>query len=251
MRLSQKIWGLAVGLIGLATAAVASDRMMLWKVVQTCIADHRLFGASFPCLEVNMPAGYAVLQAPLEATHIIVTPIVPVDGIESPALGVPGGPNYMDDAWASRHYVEDRAHRRLAWDEIGLAVNSRRGRSQDQLHIHIDCVKSSVRVFLRESAGLMSADKWVHLKQPIEGTRYWALLLNHDDLEGINVIQLARSGLQIRPDQWPNLTVALIGAVMPEGRHGFYLLADLDYAGLPRPAHAEYLLDHSCGPAAG
>ncbi len=190
--------------------------------------------------------GYAVLSVPLAATHIILTPTTPIDGIESPSLTAPNAPNYLRDAWNARHYVEDRAHRNLAWDEVGLAVNSRPGRSQDQLHIHIDCVQSSARTVLHDSAALLSSDKWVRLKKPIYGVRYWALLLNHDDLDGINVFQLSRTGLQLKQDQWMNLSVGVIGAVTSQGSRGFYLLADLDEAGRPRPAHAEYLLDHSC-----
>ncbi len=246
-----KLWALTGGLlIVLATMGVASDRMMLWRVVQTCLAGHSLLGTAFPCLEVNTTAGaadgFAVLRAPREATHIIVTPTAPVIGIESPELLAQGAPNYMKDAWNSRHYVEDRLGRHLAWDDIGLAINSLRGRSQDQLHIHVDCVRSHALDLLHESMAEIGAGKWIHLKVPMAGTRYWALFLDTDDLSRINVFQLAKSGLQIKPDEQSSLSVAVLGAIKPDGRHGFYLLADMGPTDHSRYAHAEFLLDHSC-----
>jgi len=244
----MKRWILAAGFIGLATASFASERMLLWKFVQTCVADHRVFGKAFPCLEVNMTAddhdqaGYAVFAAPLETTHIVVTPTIQISGIESPMLIAPNAPNYMRDAWNARHYVEERAGHALAWDEMGLAINALRGRSQDQLHIHVDCVQYAARELLRDSEALMSPGKWMRLKRPIEDTHYWALLLNTDDLSGINVFRLATSGLKIKPEEQSQLSVAVIGATRADGHHGFYVLADFNRY----YAHAEYVLDHSC-----
>ena len=51
-------------------------------------------------------------------------------------------------------------------DDISLAVNSVYGRSQNQLHIHIDCVRSDVRNALRAAdptirgPGRPSAWRW-------------------------------------------------------------------------------------------
>jgi CDP-diacylglycerol pyrophosphatase len=233
-----------------ASACAAADRMLLWHVLQACVANNRLLGAAFPCLEVNVArdsdAGFAVLRAPFEATHIVVTPTTRITGIESPELQAANAPNYIKEAWDARHYVADRVGRPSAWDDLGLAVNSASGRSQDQLHIHIDCVQPYVRDLLRESAKRETFDNWVHLKVPIQGVRYWVLFLDSPDLGNVNVFKLANSGLHIKPGEEANLSVALIGGLKSGGQKGFYLFADLSSPRTSHGGHAEYLLDHAC-----
>jgi CDP-diacylglycerol pyrophosphatase len=233
-----------------ASACAAADRMLLWHVVQACVANHRLLGAAFPCLEVNSApgsdAGFAVLKAPFEATHIVVTPTTRISGIESPELQAPDALNYVKDAWDARHYVAERVGRPLAWDDLGVAVNSLSGRSQDQLHIHVDCIQPDVRERLRESARHVNAGNWVRLTAPIQGERYWAIFLDSLDLANMNVFKLANSGLHLKPGEQANLSVALIGALKSDGQRGFFLLADLSSPRQSHSGHAEYLLDHSC-----
>ena len=224
--------------------------MLLWHVVQTCVVNHRLLGAEFPCLEVKIAndsdAGFAVLKVPFKSTHIVVAPTIPVQGIESPELQAVDAPNYVKDAWEARHYVAERAGRPLAWDDVGLAINSGLGRSQDQLHIHVDCVQPYVRTILREFAKLSNSDNWVRLKTPMRGTRYWALSLDSPDLSKVNIFKLAMAGLHIQPDNQANLSLALLGTSKSDSQRGFYLLADLSTLKPLHGAHAEYLLDHSC-----
>ena len=61
-------------------SVAAADRSELWFVVHDMfLPAYRSTGVPFPCLEVNNIAkgeerGYAVLQAPLSATHVIVVP---------------------------------------------------------------------------------------------------------------------------------------------------------------------------------
>ena len=79
---------------------------MLWRVVQTCLVDHAITGGSFPCLRVDtaqgLERGYAVLRAPFERLHVIITPTVRTIGIEDLRLKAPDAPNYFADAWAVR-----------------------------------------------------------------------------------------------------------------------------------------------------
>jgi CDP-diacylglycerol pyrophosphatase len=242
-----------VVLLALIGGVAASDRLVLWRVVQACVLDHGVTGLPFPCLEVNVEAGrdrgYVVLRAPLQTTHVVVSPTVRVEGIESPGLVAPDAPNYVADAWRARRYVETTAGKPVSWGDIGLAVNSRPGRSQDQLHIHVDCVHPSVRDYLHAHDGDMRADGWTHLAAPMHGTRYWALRLPDDDLGPVNVFKLAAAGLKVAPEAMPNLTVVLVGAAGPSGPSGFYLLADLDRPHRGQLAHGEFLLDHSCMPS--
>jgi CDP-diacylglycerol pyrophosphatase len=104
----------------------------LWRVVHgLCMTDMLLSGAPAPCLEVNRRGGYAVLRNPQAATEVLVVPTTQIVGIESPELQAPGGPNYWQAAWDSRRYFEQRADRAVPREDVGMAVNSVFGRSQD------------------------------------------------------------------------------------------------------------------------
>src|SRR3984893_1376259 len=109
-----------------------------------CLPAYRSIGVAFPCAEVNiangLDRGFAVLQAPSSAAHVIVVPTIRISGIESPALLEENAPNYWEAAWDARRFVEEGARRRLPRDKIGMAINSTVSRSQDQLHIHVACV---------------------------------------------------------------------------------------------------------------
>src|SRR5262245_8830503 len=84
--------------LGLAAAAAsqphsvpAANRDELWFVVHDmCLPVYHSVGVAFPCLEINIDngpdRGFAVLQAPLSATHVIVVPTARISGIESPNL---------------------------------------------------------------------------------------------------------------------------------------------------------------------
>jgi hypothetical protein len=69
-----------VAVTALATSAIGHDRLALWRVVQACVADFKLTGAPFPCLEVDLSGGedrgVVVLRPPLSNDLIIApTPV--------------------------------------------------------------------------------------------------------------------------------------------------------------------------------
>lgn len=210
----------------------------------------RLTGASFPCLDVELSkgasSGYAVVRAPLERTHIVVVPTTRVTGVEDMALRDGRTENYFADAWAARHFVEEKAPRPLTRDDLGLALNSRPGRSQDQLHIHVDCLKTGVRDALRRLGPAMSTERWTKLAVPFHGDRYWALKLVSPDLRGVNVLDLVANGLHVAEGDEALVTIVLAGATFPHGGEGFYLLAMTAAHGRAGQGHGEYLQDHAC-----
>jgi len=234
-------------LAGAAGGVAAADRDLLWGVVKICVANRELTGGAFPCLEVDtaqgLARGFAVVRAPLKQTHVVVTPTARVSGIEDTALQSPDAPNYFADAWAARKYVLDSAERPVSDRDIGLAVNSRPGRSQDQLHIHIDCLHRRYAQLVRRHDAGLSADKWTRLNFALRGRYYWAMLINSPDLVATNIFRTAATLLRVSPGSMEDVTVALI----PRPGKGFYLLADQYTPGAMGKGHGEFLLDHACG----
>jgi CDP-diacylglycerol pyrophosphatase len=245
--LSKRVLVPLIVLAGAAGGVAAADRDLLWGVVKICVANHELTGGAFPCLNVDttqgVPRGFAVVRAPLRQTHVVVTPTARVAGIEDPALQAPEAPNYFADAWGARKYVLDAVERPLAERDIGLAVNSRPGRSQDQLHIHVDCLNHRYAQLVRQHDSGLSTDKWTKLNFALRGRYYWAILINSPDLAAVNVFRTAATLLRVSPGRMEDVTVVLV----PRAGAGFYLLADQYSPGAMGKGHGEFLLDHACG----
>ncbi|HWA80517.1 MAG TPA: CDP-diacylglycerol diphosphatase, partial [Acetobacteraceae bacterium] len=127
-------------------AVWAGNPSALWHIVHDrCVPNEQAHGNPAPCALVDLNRGYVVLKDIVGATQFLVLPTARVTGIESPAILVPGAPNYLQDAWAARRFVRARAPAPLSREDLSLAVNSIYGRSQNQLHIHVDCLRVDVR----------------------------------------------------------------------------------------------------------
>lgn len=242
----EKIIALFAGLAALAGApgpaasfeGQAFGRDRLWRVVHgVCSPMSRLTGLPTPCLAVDHERGFATVRAPDEATHIIITPLVRVAGVESPSLLRKGAPNYWADAWSERHWVEEAAGRRLAWSDIGMAINSRAGRSQDQLHIHVDCVLPQLKSQLARAA--RDRRGWFEIDLRPRSGRYHGRWLGAEELDR-NIFRLAALEISHARDNMAGETIAVIGLDDPRAGRGFLLLAAND------GSHAEDLLDHQC-----
>jgi CDP-diacylglycerol pyrophosphatase len=206
-----------------------ASRSALWKVVQACLINHRLTGAAFPCLEVNVSdgtdRGYTILRLPFGASDPMLAPTRRILGVEDPSLEALDAPNYFEDAWNARKFLQDPPDEPLPHDGVVLAVNSRESRTQDQLHIHIGCLSSSAKRTIRVFASALPTDRWVPLGRPFHGLEFWGRLLVQDNLVGVNPFRLAA-------EAWPNpsvgrsqLTIAVAGIELSDGREGFVLLA--------------------------
>jgi CDP-diacylglycerol pyrophosphatase len=239
----------SLSLVGFAMGQ-SIDRGLLWRVVQTCVANNRITGASFPCLDVNITkgveAGFAVVRAPLDTTHIVVVPTARVVGVEHAGLDEVGAENYFADAWQARHFVAERSPKPLRREDFGLALNSRPGRSQDQLHIHIDCLQTSARDALKAHAAEIHAGTWSRLSFDLHGDRYLATKLKSADLRDTNIFQLVTDGLHVAEADRSKVTIVVAGASSDKRDDGFYLLALVAKNARSNQGHGEFLLDHSC-----
>lgn len=234
----------------LACADVArADPDALWNIVsQKCDPNWREYGDPKPCAEVdsgvNSQGGYAILKDRVGDTQYLLIPTAKVTGIEDPAVIAPNAPNYFADAWRERHFTTEAAKRDLPRGALSLAVNSAQGRSQNQLHIHIDCVAPTVRdAILRRITVLGNA--WAPFPEPLAGHPYRALLVSGDELT-IDPFRRLADSLTAPNGPMGNQTLVVVGADLPGGAPGFVVLADQVNVATGDHASGEELQDHSC-----
>ena len=220
-----------------ARAFDLSDRGALWQVVhKLCLPMHATLGLSLPCLAVDDERGFVVIRAPGDATRIILVPTVRMEGIESPSLLRDDSPNYWAYAWGERGRVADAAPRPLGWDDIGMAINSSAGRTQDQMHIHVDCLDARLKKAL--AGAKLSTQRWSTLSLKLWG-RYRVKRLPEDGLEHSVFQQVAKEVPGARTSMSLQ-TIAVVGVTDGKGERGFALLEKGAGGSTEEP------LDHKC-----
>lgn len=248
----------AVGLIAAALLVLAlwtappapADPNALWTIVNgQCVPDERESGTPAPCAEVDLGQRSAVLKDLVGATQFLLIPTDRVTGIEDPAILAPGAPNYFSAAWRARTFVEQRAGVPIPRDWMSLAINSALARSQNQLHIHVDCVRADVRESLARNTSALGPG-WAPFPERLVGDPYDAILVAGEDLDGTDPFRLLADGLPGARADMGARTLVAVGVHLPDGSPGFVVLAGRsDAAG---GGHGEDLQDHDvCPPPRG
>jgi CDP-diacylglycerol pyrophosphatase len=237
----------ALVVAGMAPEARA-DRMVLWHIVHDqCVVDQKTHGAPAPCALVDIAdgedRGVAILKDIHGIAQYLAIPTRLVQGMESPELLDPALPNYWRAAWRARNYLDARLPHALPRDGVGLVVNAASRRSQDQLHIHIDCVAPDVRAALAAYREHLGAD-WHVLPFKLGGRRYWARRLDSVDLAGVSPFLLLADGVNGAKGAMGEETLVAIGETFAPVERGFILLADR--ADPDGGGHGEDLLDAQC-----
>jgi CDP-diacylglycerol pyrophosphatase len=236
-------------LIGANTLAsvpsAAGDPGVLWKIVHDqCVPDQTSHNDPKPCVQVDLTRRWVVLKDKVGKTQFLLIATDLVTGIEDPKLLGTNSPNYWEAAWAARHFVEEAAATTLTSDQIALAINSQDARSQNQLHIHIDCIRPEVRDDLRRDQNEIRSN-WTPVK--LSGQDYAAMSISAGDLNRENLFLLVAS--QLAPEMTMDKeTIVLTGATLSDGTIGFDLLAGR-YGGGANTGDGERLEDHSCAVA--
>ena len=239
-------WG-ALFAVALAPACGgAANRDALRQIVQEqCVVHWSQQHSVRPCERLFLPEaphaseGFAVLADRKGGAHFLLIPVKTVAGMESPELLDPGTPNYFAAAWQARDLLSGAAGRPIRRGDVGLALNPRHARTQDQFHIHIECLRPDIAQTLRRAA-LRATGAWTRLT--IAGSSYQALRVMGSDLDGADPIELLANGVAEARAAMGDYTLVAAGMEFPEGP-GFILLASDGPAG-------ELLLDPTCAIAA-
>jgi CDP-diacylglycerol pyrophosphatase len=238
----------------LPTPSSHPNGQVLWHIVHDrCLPDQQQNGRPTPCIEVSLgpgvDRGYAVLKDRDGAEQYLVMPTIEVTGIEDARLLAPGGPNYFAAAWRAQTYVDARIGKTMPRQDMAVSVNSPYGRSQDLLHLHVDCLTP-------RSVAALTADlprighRWSRAPFTFEGHPYYAIRLD-GDTPAADPFHVLANGLPEAARDMAAWTLVLAGATFQDGKPGFVLLA-----GRADPAHGDFasgeeLQDHECAIAHG
>ncbi len=233
-------WLMAVLVPGVARA----DPSALWHIIDgKCVPNQLAHNDPSPCVTVDIARGRAngwVLMKDINGiAQFLVMPTARISGIEDPAILKPDAVNYWAPAWQARAAVEARLKTSLKRDEISLAINSPYGRTQDQLHIHVDCVRQDVLAAIRAHvAGVGRA--WAPFPVALAGHSYRAMRVDGETMVDIDPFRL----LAVRDmDQH---TLVVVGETFADGRNGFLLLDGQVDRLAGDFGSGEALQDHAC-----
>jgi CDP-diacylglycerol pyrophosphatase len=159
-----------------------------------------------PCASIDLVDGSndtAILKDAIGATHFLAILTRQIPGIESPEVLAPHAPDWFARAWNARRFIYERLGKTLPSDAVGLAINSQISRSQDQLHIHIDCVKTDVASALVGARAGIGVDWSGSALVPL-GKTFVARRLDQPELDSINPFRPVASGpRRLRDGKWP------------------------------------------------
>ncbi len=250
----KTIWIVSVVVVLTVSAAFAAyamelHRMVLWQVVRACVANYKLTGTPFPCLEVDLDGGKGrgsvILRPPL-SDDTILSPTRQISGVEDPFLQAPEAPNYFDAAWRARTFLKDPNGRAPDRDAVALFVNAAAQRTQDQLHIHMGCLVPYARRTLAAAAPKVPMGAWAQIGAVVPHTMFWAYRIPGTDLASVNPFRLAAEEVAGKSRGPGDLAVAVAG-VRVDNQDQFLILAS--YAKAPHawwPVGDGNLLDSSC-----
>ncbi|WP_345816166.1 CDP-diacylglycerol diphosphatase [Paraburkholderia sp. PREW-6R] len=156
--------------VGACARLAAADPNALWKIVDLrCVPSQQATGTPGQCTLVNLDQHYVILKDIVGRSQHLLIPTDRITGIESPLLLAPHARDYWVDAWDSRAYVEKSVKRTLPDTLLGIEINSEYRRSQNQLHIHIDCMRRDISEALARHAN-DAPGRWQW--DTLDGNRY-------------------------------------------------------------------------------
>jgi CDP-diacylglycerol pyrophosphatase len=225
-----------------------ADRLALWTIVHDrCLANLNAGKTPDPCARVELSGGesqgVAILKDIVGKAQFLAIPTRRIPGIESADLLADDAPPLWSEAWKARALVNARLGVELPRGAIAITVNSSFRRSQDQLHLHIDCLAPDAAAALAAYKQHLTAE-WHALPFALAGRRYWARRVDSSDLSEIAPFRLLAEGAPGAKTAMPMETLVAVGADFAPGGPGFILLAD--QAALDAGGHGEDLQDHAC-----
>ena len=221
----------------------------LWAVTQDlCMTNYHYRRDPAPCQQIYLPQGkalgFSILQNPRYKYHFILVPTQAMSGIESIALSRKGRTDYFGYAWLMRYRLTAAYGAAVPGDMLGLAINSAWGRSQNQLHIHLTCLREDVRRQLQAERPYID-EEWRPLPDRLLKHIWYARRVMQPTAMGIYPIASVERDFHLSSPQLADYGVALIPTTF-SGEKGFILLTTRRGWDKGNRASVESLLDKRC-----
>ena len=222
---------------GVAAACVVAPRPnSLWSLAQCCARDLK---SNPGCRYYNQADEFIILKdnSRKKPAAYLIIPTAKLTGIEDRQIFAPPFADFWAYGWQqAQTYVKKPAA------ETALAINSIVGRTQNQLHIHIACVRPDVAQALARNEAKIGADPATALRLALGPDNHIYRVIRVPGLTAAdspyNLVAAMPGARADMADQ----SVAVIGSTTP----GSYYVLET-YAHGTNPGSAEELLDQSCG----
>ncbi len=229
---------------------------VLWqRVHEQCVVHARAHEPPAPCVEVVMTGpdaqavddpGYAILKDRRGVLQFLLIPTRRSSGVDDPALLRDDAPPYWQQAWSARHFMDELRGRPVPREAVSLAINSAWARSEDQLHIHLSCVREDLRTRLL-TAQSQVGESWSPLEGGWMGHVLWVRRVVVEDLSGVDPFRDIAAHIPGARESMGRFGIAIIAVRFSEGRDGFFLIADpLDLAAGAYGSAEHDVQDHDC-----
>lgn len=212
----------------------------LWRIEQACLASPA-GTADPPCILADPFEGYVLIKDRKGSSHYLLLPTKRVSGIENDELLSGTLPNYFELAWSTRKVLSIGRAAPLPDQDVLLAINSKFGRSQGQLHIHISCAKPQVGQLLARFDGNIS-ETWTPFPVDLEGHQYFVRRISLTQFEEVGAFRVVALGMPRAAMAMDRMSIAMAAATNGEV---ILLATERDLFDL-NLASAEELQDHDC-----
>ncbi|MDU1732996.1 MAG: CDP-diacylglycerol diphosphatase [Citrobacter freundii] len=188
-------------------------------VLQQCLPHQLQQQDPAPCAEVKTDAGY----------------------VESPLLLKSGTPNFFWLAWQARSFMSQKYGQEIPDKAVSLTINSRSGRTQNHLHIHISCLRTDVRKQLDDNLAKIST-RWLPLPGGLRGHEYLARRVTENELAQRSPFMMLAEEVPDAREHMGSYALAMVR----QSDESFVLLATQRNLLALNLASAEEIQDHQC-----
>lgn len=216
-----------------ATCVLPPPPDTLWALARCC---ERSLTGDVGCRAYDRKDGYVIIKdnSARKPRSYLIIPTNRVTGIEDGLVTQPPVVEFWQYGWA-----QSRTFPGYPPDDTAMAINSAHSRSQNQLHIHISCVRPAVRKALDQAEIGFFPAKPVTLRLPPHDNLYRAIKVT-----GLSGEQSPFLVFQADPavkDHMADQSIAVVGS----STAGQYFVLDTQVDGA-NPGHAEELLEQTC-----
>ena len=214
--------------------AVARPPNSLWSLARCCAAD---LSSDPYCRAHSKTDQFIVLKdnSPAKPDGYLIIPTTRVTGIEDRQIFAPP----VADFWAHGSQQAQLWLKQPAAD-TALAINSEYERSQDQLHIHISCVRHDVAAALAANDAKIGGDPAKPIALALGPENHLYRVIKVTSLTAASPFDIAAAMSGARTDM-AEQSIAVVGSRSP----GVYYVLGTSHHGA-NPGAAEELLDQAC-----